>query len=73
MTILLTTHVLEVAERLATHAGVIHRGRMADEGTLEGLKARHGVDSLAEVFERIVGAPASKGVQLSFYETGGEG
>ncbi|RMG13015.1 MAG: ABC transporter ATP-binding protein [Deltaproteobacteria bacterium] len=68
VTLLLTTHVLEVAERLATHAGIIRGGRMADEGTLEALKARHGAGSLAEVFERIVGAPASKGVRLSFYD-----
>jgi ABC-2 type transport system ATP-binding protein len=66
-TLFLTTHVLEIAERLATHAGVIVRGRMRLSGAVEALKAEHGVGTLEGLFEKIVGAPRSAGVQLSFY------
>jgi ABC-2 type transport system ATP-binding protein len=50
--IILTTHILEVAERLADRIGIIHAGRLCAEGTLEDLRARTGRagDSLEEVF-----------------------
>jgi ABC-2 type transport system ATP-binding protein len=38
-TIILTTHILEVAERLATRIGIIRAGRLVAEGTLEELRA----------------------------------
>jgi ABC-2 type transport system ATP-binding protein len=37
-TIIMTTHILEVAERLASRIGIIARGRMLAEGTLEELR-----------------------------------
>lgn len=67
VTLLLTTHVLEIAERLATHAGFIRGGRCIDEGTVGDLCARHEVDRLEHVFERLIQPPASRGVALSFY------
>ena len=70
VTLLLTTHVLEIAERLATHAGIIRAGRLVDEGEVAALKARHGVDDLEGVFERLIETPASRGATLSFYGTG---
>ena len=50
--IILTTHILEVAERLADRIGIIHAGRLCAEGTLEDLRARTGRagDSLEEIF-----------------------
>ena len=41
-TIILTTHILEVAERLAGRIGIIQRGRLIAEGTLDGLRAAAG-------------------------------
>jgi ABC-2 type transport system ATP-binding protein len=41
-TIILTTHILEVAERLADRIGIIQRGRLIAEGTLEELRAAGG-------------------------------
>lgn len=41
-TVILTTHILEVAERMADRIGIIKAGRMAAEGTLEELRARTG-------------------------------
>jgi ABC-2 type transport system ATP-binding protein len=67
VTLLLTTHVLEIAERLASHAGVINAGKMIDQGSLAELKARHGCDSLERVFEKLIAAPATRNARLSFY------
>jgi ABC-2 type transport system ATP-binding protein len=51
-TIILTTHILEVAERLADRIGIVHRGRLAVEGTLGELKdaAGRGSSTLEDVF-----------------------
>ena len=67
VTLLLTTHVLEIAERLATHAGVIQDGALIDEGPVRELEARHGCASLGQVFERLIGVPVARNTGLSFY------
>jgi ABC-2 type transport system ATP-binding protein len=41
-TIVMTTHILEVAERMADRIGVIARGKLIAEGTLEELRLRVG-------------------------------
>jgi ABC-2 type transport system ATP-binding protein len=41
-TVVLTTHVLEVAERLADRIGIIAAGRMVAEGTFAELRSRAG-------------------------------
>jgi ABC-2 type transport system ATP-binding protein len=71
VTLLLTTHVLEIAERLATHAGIILAGKLVDEGSVEALKAKHRVDALEHVFEALIGAPTARNARLSFYEGDG--
>ena len=68
VTLLLTTHVLEIAERLATHAGVVLGGRMVDQGTVAELVARHGTPSLEQTFEKLVEIPSSRAAALSFYD-----
>ena len=40
--VLLTTHILEVAERLADRIGIISRGQLISEGTLAELRSRAG-------------------------------
>jgi ABC-2 type transport system ATP-binding protein len=52
MTVLFTTHILEVAERLATRIGLIQQGRLIAEGTLESLQQHYGLQgrSLEDVF-----------------------
>jgi ABC-2 type transport system ATP-binding protein len=67
VTLLLTTHVLEIAERLATHAGIIRAGRLIDEGAVAELKARHQAPSLERVFQTLIGVPAARDARLSFY------
>jgi ABC-2 type transport system ATP-binding protein len=41
-TVILTTHILEVAERMADRIGIIQHGRLRAEGTLEELRAKAG-------------------------------
>jgi ABC-2 type transport system ATP-binding protein len=53
-TIFLTSHVLEVVERLCDHAAIIHAGRIVAEGSMADL--RGGSETLEEVFVRTVGA-----------------
>ncbi len=51
-TIVLTTHILEVAERLADRIGIVDRGRLVAEGTFSELKAAAGQhnSTLEDVF-----------------------
>ena len=60
-TVVLTTHILEVAERMAERIGLIAHGRLRAEGTLEELRARSGRrdSSLEEVFLALVEEPVS--------------
>jgi ABC-2 type transport system ATP-binding protein len=66
-TVIMTTHILEVAERLADRIGVIARGKLIAEGTLEELRllagtkadasARKEGASLEETFLALVAEP----------------
>jgi ABC-2 type transport system ATP-binding protein len=38
-TIFLTSHVLEIVERLCTHVGIIHQGRLVAQGSLDELRS----------------------------------
>ncbi len=42
VTVIMTTHILEVAERMAQRIGVIARGRLIAEGTLQDLRRQAG-------------------------------
>ncbi len=52
-TIFLTSHVLEVVERLCDHAAIINQGRIVAEGRMQDL--RSGSETLEDVFVRTVG------------------
>ena len=55
-TVIMTTHILEIAERMADRIGVIAKGRLVAEGTLGELRGRIGTgdSSLEEIFLSIV-------------------
>jgi ABC-2 type transport system ATP-binding protein len=53
-TIFLTSHVLEVVERLCDRVAIIHEGRLVREGSIDEL--RSGEETLEDVFVRVVGA-----------------
>src|SRR5947208_2901306 len=59
-TILLTTHDLDEAARLADRIGILHQGRLVAEGTAGELAARHGGSSLEDVFMTATGVPLSR-------------
>jgi ABC-2 type transport system ATP-binding protein len=76
-TIFLTSHVLEIVERLCSHVAIIHRGRLVAQGSLEELRA--GVQAqgaqadaagekltLEEIFLRIVGGSRAADQELSW-------
>jgi ABC-2 type transport system ATP-binding protein len=52
-TVIFSSHVMEVVERLCDRVGVMHQGRLIAEGTLESLR---GGRRLEEVFVDLVGA-----------------
>jgi ABC-2 type transport system ATP-binding protein len=56
-TIVLTTHILEVAERLASRIGIINAGRLLAVGSMEELRVRAGSPAgatLEDVFLRLI-------------------
>ena len=59
-TVIMTTHILEVAERMADRIGVIAGGRLIAEGTLDELrlKAGKGDSSLEDTFLTLVAEQA---------------
>lgn len=56
-TVVLTTHILEVAERLAQRIGIIEHGRLIAQGTLDELRARTDGGTLEDVFLQLTGQP----------------
>ena len=56
-TVIMTTHILEVAERMADRIGVIASGRLIAEGTLDELRQQigEGDSSLEDLFVALVG------------------
>lgn len=74
VTIFLTSHVLEIVERLCTHVGIINKGRLVAQGSLDEL--RSGVAggaatadermSLEEFFLQTVGGSRNAAQELSW-------
>ena len=60
-TVIMTTHILEVAERMADRIGVIAGGRLVAEGTLAELRRQNGQgdSSLEDMFVALVEEPAA--------------
>jgi ABC-2 type transport system ATP-binding protein len=76
-TIFLTSHVLEIVERLCSHVAIIHKGHLVAQGSLEELRA--GVESqapamqgekltLEQIFLRVVGGTRPAERELSWLE-----
>ncbi len=81
-TIFLTSHVLEIVERLCTHVAIIHNGRLVAQGSLDelraGVQAQSPASSLSEesepsdkltleqIFLRTVGGSRVAGQELSW-------
>lgn len=55
-TVFLTSHIIEIVERLADHIGIIDHGRLVAQGPLAELQSGSGEGfSLEEIFIRLVG------------------
>ncbi len=74
-TIFLTSHVLEIVERLCSHVAIINKGQLVAQGSLEelrsGVQAQVAVDSgekltLEEIFLRVVGGTREASQELSW-------
>ncbi|HUH78063.1 MAG TPA: ABC transporter ATP-binding protein [Devosia sp.] len=60
VTVIMTTHILEVAERMAERIGVIAHGRLIAQGTLAELRTRIGRESsLEDIFLDLVAEGAA--------------
>ncbi|MCB1520046.1 MAG: ABC transporter ATP-binding protein [Hyphomicrobiaceae bacterium] len=62
VTVIMTTHILEVAERMADRIGVIAKGRLIAEGTLDELRRDAGGagSSLEDIFLTLVEEPTDQ-------------
>jgi ABC-2 type transport system ATP-binding protein len=57
-TILMSTHILEIAERICDRIGIINHGIMIAEGTMNELREKaKGHESLEEIFLDLTGGP----------------
>jgi len=55
-TVFLTSHILEIVERLSTHIGVIANGKIVAQGSIEEVRSgAHGHGTLEELFIELVG------------------
>lgn len=59
-TIVVTTHMMEEAERHCDRLAIIDNGRLVEQGEPADLLERHGTDSLEEVFTTVTGRPIAE-------------
>ena len=69
VTIFLTSHVLEIVERLCSHVGIIHQGRLVAQGSIEELRAGIAGEAgskttLEQIFLSIVGQSGAERAQI---------
>lgn len=66
-TVFITTHVLEIVERLCDYIGIIHKGRMVAQGSMADLRAGGATgQSLEERFMDIVGVTPAAAPSLDW-------
>jgi sodium transport system ATP-binding protein len=54
-TVIYSTHIMSEVEKLCDHVGIIHGGKLLEEGTLAELRERHGERDLEEIFVKVAG------------------
>ena len=69
VTIFLTSHVLEIVERLCSHVAIIHEGRLVAQGSMEELRAGVAGEAgetktLEQIFLSIVGRSGAEQARL---------
>jgi ABC-2 type transport system ATP-binding protein len=68
-TVFLTSHVLEIVEKLCTHVGIIVKGELVEQASLEDLRQGK---SLEERFLEKAGADSLATPKISWLEEGGQ-
>lgn len=54
-TVLFSTHIMEVAEKICTKVGIIHKGKLVAEGSVEELTGMVKASDLEEIFLKVTG------------------
>ena len=65
VTILLTTHYLDEADKLANRVAIVDKGRVVAEGAPQALKRELGAESLDEVYLHYAGRRYSDATRLA--------
>ena len=66
-TIFLTSHILEIVDKLANHVGVIQKGKLVAQGSMSELRADSGGGKgLEQIFLELVGADGDNAVSLDW-------
>ena len=65
-TVFLTTHILEIVDRLCDHIGIINRGRLVAQGPIAELRGPSGGKTLEERFFELVGADRTSAPALDW-------
>ena len=65
LTVLLTTHYLEEADRLAANLAIVDKGRVVAEGEPDRLKSELGAESLDEVYLHYAGRRYSDATRVT--------
>jgi len=65
VTIFLTSHVMEIVERLCSHVAIIHQGRLVAQGSLEELRAGVEAQTPAGSAAAMSEAPTSPGEKMT--------
>jgi sodium transport system ATP-binding protein len=53
--VIFSTHIMSEVERLCDHVGIIHDGKLLEEGTVPELRAKYSEHNLEEIIVRVVG------------------
>lgn len=57
-TVVYSTHIMSEVEKLCDRVGIIHDGKLLEEGTVAGLRTKYAEHDLEEIFVKVVGAEA---------------
>ena len=58
--VIFSTHIMSEVERLCDHVGIIHDGKLLEEGTVAELRAKYSEHNLEEIIVKVVGPLLSK-------------
>jgi len=58
--VIFSTHIMSEVERLCDHIGIIHDGKLLEEGTVSRLREKYSEHNLEEIIVKVVGPLLSK-------------